>query len=163
MILFKKNMSQEMKNLLVQQIDPPTEFSSYLELAMKLHNNYKEANKKSRTSTNQRHSYAPLPTFTVTAAPAQAVTTAIGVHPGPMDLSNTRSRPLTAEEKARRRREGLCNYCGEKGHLYATCPKATIANVRKLQLQTSVTTPPSAPSSVYSPSPSPSPPPPSEN
>ncbi|KAL2047201.1 hypothetical protein N7G274_001220 [Stereocaulon virgatum] len=60
MILFKKNMSQEMKNLLIQQIDPPTEFSSYLELAMKLHNNYKEANKNARTSANQRRSYAPL-------------------------------------------------------------------------------------------------------
>lgn len=32
---------------------------------------------------------------------------------------------LTPEEKDRRRREGLCGYCGEKGHFAASCPKNT--------------------------------------
>jgi hypothetical protein len=31
--------------------------------------------------------------------------------------------PLDAQEKERRKREGLCLYCGEKGHLVSECPK----------------------------------------
>jgi hypothetical protein len=31
---------------------------------------------------------------------------------------------LTVEEKERRHKEGLCLYCGEKGHLVAECPKS---------------------------------------
>jgi hypothetical protein len=31
--------------------------------------------------------------------------------------------PLTQAEKDRRRNEGLCMYCGEKGHFHTKCPK----------------------------------------
>ncbi|KAL7868633.1 hypothetical protein SRHO_G00100170 [Serrasalmus rhombeus] len=37
----------------------------------------------------------------------------------PMQLGRTR---LTPEEKRRRRREGLCLYCGQAGHLCSSCP-----------------------------------------
>lgn len=37
----------------------------------------------------------------------------------PMQLGRTR---LTAAEKERRRTQGLCLYCGERGHLRDTCP-----------------------------------------
>ncbi|KAL7839877.1 hypothetical protein SRHO_G00265350 [Serrasalmus rhombeus] len=37
----------------------------------------------------------------------------------PMQLGRTR---LTPEEKQRRRREGLCLYCGQAGHLCSSCP-----------------------------------------
>lgn len=41
-----------------------------------------------------------------------------------MDLSATgiaRRGPITQEEKDRRRRLGLCFYCGERGHLASSC------------------------------------------
>ncbi len=40
-----------------------------------------------------------------------------------MELGSTQVfKKLTAEEKARRFREGLCTYCGERGHIVAKCP-----------------------------------------
>jgi hypothetical protein len=49
------------------------------------------------------------------------------VGPRPMDLdANQKSvkfKPLTQEEKKRRRDNGLCLYCGEKGHDAANCPR----------------------------------------
>ena len=35
---------------------------------------------------------------------------------------NPRSKKLTQEEKAKRRREGCCMYCGKKGHWQDKCP-----------------------------------------
>ena len=55
----------------------------------------------------------------------------------PMDLSSAETRgrgPLPKDEKERRRKLGLCNYCGEKGHLVKTCPN------RPQQLSRSVET-----------------------
>jgi len=40
----------------------------------------------------------------------------------PMELNTTGAWCLTAREKERRRKLGLCDYCGEKGHPVARCP-----------------------------------------
>ena len=46
---------------------------------------------------------------------------------GPMDVDGSRSGrgPLTPEERRRRADNHLCAYCGQSGHLIATCPNAT--------------------------------------
>jgi hypothetical protein len=45
----------------------------------------------------------------------------------PMEVDATMSSkpfsPLTLIEKDRRRKEGLCMYCGAKGHIARICPK----------------------------------------
>lgn len=43
---------------------------------------------------------------------------------------------ITTEERTKRRREGLCMYCGQKGHLVAACP---VANSRKMDGKTAET------------------------
>lgn len=40
----------------------------------------------------------------------------------PMEVDAIRRGPLSSEEKARRRKEGLCLYCGQGKHLAAECP-----------------------------------------
>src|SRR5690606_11193888 len=43
--------------------------------------------------------------------------------PEPMDLDTIKFKRLTQEEKDKRRKEGLCMYCGAKGHFANKCPK----------------------------------------
>jgi hypothetical protein len=58
--------------------------------------------------------------------PVRAPTVALG--PVPMEIGSVTTpvhpkfHKLTDEEKTRRRREGLCLYCGQPGHLAHSCP-----------------------------------------
>ena len=54
-----------------------------------------------------------------TTAPAP-VASSSGVVP--MEIDAMRRGPLTAEEKDRRRKNGLCFYCGQGKHLARDCP-----------------------------------------
>jgi hypothetical protein len=54
-------------------------------------------------------------------------TTATGTAAGPMDLSAARGR-ISKAEKARRRAQGLCMYCGGTGHFAAECPARPAAS-----------------------------------
>ncbi|KAI2662464.1 Retrotransposon-derived protein PEG10 [Labeo rohita] len=57
----------------------------------------------------------PTRSFTVPLPPPQPATSG----PEPMQLGTTR---LSVEERERRIRNRLCLYCGEAGHIRATCP-----------------------------------------
>ena len=47
----------------------------------------------------------------------------------PMEIDSVRRfRPLNSEETERRRHEGLCLYCGEKGHVVRNCQKSRYYN-----------------------------------
>ena len=43
--------------------------------------------------------------------------------PEPMQIDTVRFKPLTEQEKTRRRQEGLCLYCGEARHTAQHCPR----------------------------------------
>ncbi|KIO16516.1 hypothetical protein M407DRAFT_50343, partial [Tulasnella calospora MUT 4182] len=60
-----------------------------------------------------RSNPAPTPQPSTSQAP-NAFAHAI---PVPIHIDAARRGPLSQEEKDRRRREGLCHYCGEKGHM----------------------------------------------
>ena len=67
--------------------------------------------------TAQRRAVARPVTF---AVPAR---TPVVDRPVPMEIGSvTKFKPLTEEEKNRRRREGLCMYCGKAGHVALRCP-----------------------------------------
>ncbi len=52
--------------------------------------------------------------------------------PTPMDLGSVRFKPLSEDEKKRRRQAGLCLYCGTSGHFAQACPskKSPVRQVR---------------------------------
>jgi len=57
--------------------------------------------------------------------------------PTPMELDSIKPRKLTAEEKKRRRTEGLCLYCGAKGHFASKCPEKK-SSVPRSEVQAAV-------------------------
>ena len=74
-------------------------------------------------SRNHQHQQPRGPIHTPTPGP----TTATGTESGPMDLSATKGR-ISKAEKARRRAQGLCMYCGGTGHFAAQCPARPAAS-----------------------------------
>jgi hypothetical protein len=73
----------------------------------------------SSSSTIPKPSYPPRTNNTGTATPSPP-----NLNPTPQpSTSSFVPRVVTEEEKARRRREGLCSYCGGSDHLVGVCPK----------------------------------------
>ena len=59
-----------------------------------------------------------LSTIVGVAVVSPVLSTTIGTHPGPIDMSNMmRQRPILQEEKDRHNSLGLCRYYGEPGHI----------------------------------------------
>ncbi|KAI2646312.1 Transposon Tf2-6 polyprotein [Labeo rohita] len=81
--------------------DEDLSLKQYIDLSIRV-DNVMRARKPARTFT-------PLPLTQPSALPA----------PEPMQLGTTK---LTVEERERRLRNNLCLYCGQPGHLRATCP-----------------------------------------
>lgn len=65
------------------------------------------------TTRNQAPVSAPRSFVPAVAAPAPSMA---------MDLSQAQHRPVSAEEKQRRRDNDLCSYCGLEGHWVKECP-----------------------------------------
>ncbi|KAI9025374.1 hypothetical protein DFJ74DRAFT_642485 [Hyaloraphidium curvatum] len=63
----------------------------------------------------------PASASTTTNATATSAGTAVTDGPVPMDIASLRHGPLSDEERARRRINGLCFYCGKEGHRQAEC------------------------------------------
>jgi hypothetical protein len=123
----QRGLSPRLKQDLVSVVDEPTGFKEWVELCQKLDNRrraFLADRAKSLPSGQQsqgRQPQGPVRPAAPVRAPAQS--TAVGTHPGPMDLSAAASkRKEKAEEMARRRREGLCLYCGGVGHFASKCP-----------------------------------------
>lgn len=125
---FRKRLKDNIKDVLatIPRRTTPTNFDRYVEMCIDIDNNLHrrqlETQKKSRaTPTTKNNSFnfrnnntAPVPSSSSTLPP--------GI---PMEIDATKTKPhgpLTDEEKARRKREGLCAYCGQGKHLIENCP-----------------------------------------
>ena len=87
-------------------VETPNDLETLASLAIHLDNRLRE---RHRTQPHTRRSAdVPAPSW----SPASS-------DPEPMLIGGTR---LSQAEKDRRRREGLCYYCGKAGHLRASCP-----------------------------------------
>ena len=134
----REGLSHELCALLLTSLDEPDNFNDYVKLPQKLDS--KQQVKKQRTKTyaactsasittvsttciNSDNANNTLSLINVTRSTPTVSSTFImtGTHPGPMDLSSDRFIKLSQEEKDRRNREGLCQYCEGAGHTARVC------------------------------------------
>jgi hypothetical protein len=109
---FVCGLQHEVKKLMLNLPDPQT-LSQAIGFAVKCDNLLFEVRSKSRTREPQR--YCPMATST---SLPNAHLEVEGMH-----IDAVRFKPLTEQEKIRRRQEGLCLYCGEPKHIAQHCPK----------------------------------------
>jgi Ty3 transposon capsid-like protein len=116
--LFRSNLSPAIKDVLATSADCPSTINEFIKYVITIDNRLFERKLESRLGPR---SFSPMP-FQRHRGPAQI--------PVPMELDaiasatvNKPSRgPLSQDEKDRRRRGGLCLYCGKAGHLALQCP-----------------------------------------
>jgi len=109
---FLYGLQYEVKKLMLNLPDPQT-LSQAIDFAVKCDNRLFEFRSENRTREPQRY-YSMA---TSTSSP--------NVHSEveDMQIDAVRFKPLTEQEKIRRRQEGLCLYCGEPKHTTQHCPK----------------------------------------
>ena len=154
----ERGISTEIRNAMVNQDDPENETLEHYAGPLK------RMDERLRRLPGRGSKPTPAPVHN----PRPAPTTATGAHPGPMDLSASKNRRLTPEERGRRIAQGLCLYCGGHGHMARDCPNRPAAqgrvqppgqgqNNRPLRVAASEVEPPAAESPPGS-TPSPAPP-----
>ena len=132
---FRKRLKDNVLDALalIKRKDLPTDFDEYVDICISIDNSLhrREMEKKKKTGNNfnssakqtySRNSGTSTPS---SSFPQTSTTTAV-LPPGtPMEIDATKTGtprgPLTKEERERRRREGLCAYCGGK-HSVDDCP-----------------------------------------
>ncbi|KAL0195094.1 hypothetical protein M9458_008666, partial [Cirrhinus mrigala] len=97
---YRKGLNQDLQVELACR-DEGLTLNQYIDLSIRI-DNVMRARKPGRTFTSQPPTQPPIATI-----------------PEPMQLGTTK---LTVEERERRIRNHLCLYCGQPGHLRATCP-----------------------------------------
>ena len=134
----REGLSHELCALLLTILNESDNFDDYVKLLQKL--NSKQQVKKQRTKTYAAHTSASIITVSTTcinsdnanntlslinvtcSTPTVSSTfTMTGTHSEPMDLSSGRFIKLSQEEKDRRNREELCQYCKGAGHIVRVC------------------------------------------
>lgn len=119
---YYKGLKPELKDELAK-VDAPSALDDYIRLVEKIDNRIwtRKQEKKEESSpphrpnpTPRREYHAPAPT------PMLNITTN---DPIPMDIGAAvvRKGPISPEERQRRFREGLCLFCGTKGHRKSDC------------------------------------------
>lgn len=125
---FRRNLSSEVKDHLVFTEEPQT-LQDLMHLAIKVDTRLFE--RRSERSQERRHRLTfpeayprALPPSLPRAFPPPAVASSSPtLRPSPMEIGSVGRRgPLSEDEKARRRRNNLCLYCGEPGHIAIACP-----------------------------------------
>src|SRR6201989_389600 len=119
---FKAGLNDEIKDALSNHLEQPKTYVEFASYAIQLGNQlYDRRQQKRKESSHDKKKKDKKKTDENPPSTVTTVTsTASGTHPGPMDLS---AGKISQEEKNRRIKEDLCNYCGDDGHYAATCPK----------------------------------------
>ncbi|KAI0037945.1 hypothetical protein FA95DRAFT_1506271 [Auriscalpium vulgare] len=115
--MFYRGLKDEVKDLLVG-LHEPTVFNEYVALSIMADNRvHRRALEKKQDSGKGKGKQTPI----ATARPSQSSSFS-NASPASSSNAPTPRAPLTQEEKDRRRREGLCLYCGLGKHLISNCP-----------------------------------------
>ena len=127
--IFVKGLSEELKDELAAR-DETSSLDELISLATRLDNRLRE--RRRERAARLRPPYSPSPSWSARppalSPPPPGPPTSSGSPSAPssrpsteepMQLGRTR---LSQVERLRRRRLGLCIYCGQAGHLLAQCP-----------------------------------------
>lgn len=125
--MFYEGLKESVKDVLVN-VKRSHVFDIFVEQCTEIDNRLharevekRAANKSSHTGKPTPKPQARAPAPATTSAPAPTVAPAAsGVVP--MEIDAVRRGPLSSAEKERRRKEGLCLYCGQGQHLISNCP-----------------------------------------
>ena len=109
---FLYGLQYEVKKLMLNLPDPQT-LSQAIDFAVKCDNRLFEFRSESRTREPQRY-YSMATSSSLPNVHSEVED---------MQIDAVRFKPLTQQEKTRRRQEGLCLYCGEPKHTAQHCPK----------------------------------------
>lgn len=113
--MFREGLSEELKDKLATR-DLPDDLSTYMMKVIELDNRIRD--RESRRRFVSRNNYYNATRF----KPTPQISSSAPHH---VDNSSTSRKfaPLTSEEKDRRKKLGLCLYCGDQGHNAVNCPK----------------------------------------
>ena len=134
----REGLSHELCALLLTILNEPDNFDDYVKLLQKLDS--KQQVKKQQTKTYATCTSASTTTvsttcinsgnvnntlslinFTRSTPTVSPISIMTGTHPEPMNLSSGHFVKLSQEEKDRRNREELCQYCEGAGHIARVC------------------------------------------
>ena len=130
--IFSEKLKENIRFELAARGAIPARFAEYVSAAIAVEQNQAAA----VLSRNQQQPRLPFPSNQPTKPPPPPLrfppSTPPLSHHVPMDLDATRGPrgPLTLDERQRRAAQGLCGYCGQSGHLIASCPAASRAGSR---------------------------------
>lgn len=112
--MFREGLSEDLKDELATR-DLPDNLSSYVMKVIELDNRIRD--RENRRRVGNRNPFNNNPRFRPTPQMAPSDN---------QSSNNTTTRrfaPLTPEEKDRRKKLGLCLYCGDQGHNAVNCPR----------------------------------------
>lgn len=116
--VFLRGLADNVKDELAAR-DETQSLEELISLAMRLDNRLRER-RRERVSRLEFHTTAPAsPTVPLSFPPVPSSNSKSSDVEDPMQLGRAR---LTPTERQRRRRSGLCIYCGQEGHFISACP-----------------------------------------
>ena len=122
--IFKRGLHQGLRDRLALWPRSLESYSEALQAALQLSRQTEEFQQPmQRYQPRARpHVAAAAQVQTSTSAPLRSTPKDPDAMDWSVDATTVPRGPLTPEEKARRRIEGLCHYCGNKGHIAIHCP-----------------------------------------
>ena len=128
--MFYRGLREDVKDELCK-VDKPDSLAKYMELAIRIDNRLFERRHEKKSSEPSRHATSSkfrdnmpqVSKYTSTNLQSRLPMPSSATGPEPMQISASKVyKPLTPQEKEHRRKNGLCLYCGQSGHVAQFCP-----------------------------------------